>query len=67
MNDDYARRAAGAWRATMAAAWATYQSRQGTDQDRVEASACDAVLTYLRLAPDLESAARSLAGRKATT
>jgi hypothetical protein len=63
---DYAVSAARAWRATYAAGWKAYQDATGgTEQARVDKAMGTAVLTYLRLCPDLDSAARTLAGREA--
>lgn len=62
---DYTKAAAAAkaWRAAYAAGWNAYQGYVGGEQSKVDAAVAAAVLTYLNKCPDLESAARTLAGR----
>ena len=63
-DNDLAFAAAGAWRETYEAGWKAYRQHPAKDEsNRVDAAIAAAVLTYLRLCPDLESAARSLGGR----
>lgn len=56
--------AAKAWRATYAAGHAAYLDCDSSlEIERLDAVMTAAILTFLKECPDLESAARSLAGR----
>jgi hypothetical protein len=54
-----------AWRAFYRAGWETYQTTDGSEQERVSAATVEALYTFLREFPDLVSAAYTLAGRRA--
>lgn len=53
-----------AWHATYRAGWDAYNLNQGArERRRIDSAVAAGVLTYLKLAPDLERAAQVLAGR----